>query len=67
MTETNSPSGLPASLVHTPQEAATLLHIGKNTLHALLRSGRLRSVRVGRKYLIPSSAIQEFLEGRSTT
>lgn len=43
-------------------EAAKLLGLGRNTTYTLLRSGRLRSVRVGRRLVIPRSEIDAFLE-----
>jgi len=50
-------------LVYNPKELEPLLQLSKNTINALLRSGRLRSVRVGRRYLIPREAVQQFLAG----
>jgi excisionase family DNA binding protein len=44
-----------------PAEAAKLLGVCRDTVYVLLRSGRLRSIRVGRARLIPLSAIDEFL------
>lgn len=46
-----------------PKEASALLGIGERSVYALIRSGQLRSIRVGRKILIPLSAIEEFLAG----
>ena len=46
-----------------PKEASALLGIGERSVYALVRSGQLRSIRVGRKILIPLSAIEEFLSG----
>lgn len=43
-------------------EAAELLGLGRNTTYDLVRSGRLRSVRVGRRLVIPRSEIDAFLE-----
>lgn len=50
-------------LVYSPKELEPLLQLSKNTINALLRCGRLRSVRVGRRYLIPREAVQHFLQG----
>ncbi|HEX5997435.1 MAG TPA: helix-turn-helix domain-containing protein [Jiangellales bacterium] len=44
-----------------PGEAAAMLSVSRDTVYVLLRSGRLRSVKVGRARLIPVSAIEEFL------
>ena len=48
-------------LVLTPKEVEPLLGLSKNSVNALLRSGRLRAVRYGRRWLIPHAAINEFL------
>lgn len=53
-------------LVLTADEASKLLRIGKNHIYELVRCGRLRSIRVGRKILIPHSAIGEFLESSAS-
>ncbi|WP_407569637.1 helix-turn-helix domain-containing protein [Deinococcus altitudinis] len=50
-------------LTHKPDEVAPLLGLGRNSVYALIRSGALRSIRVGRKILIPASAITDFLNG----
>ena len=39
-----------------------ILGIGRNIAYALVRSGRLRSIRVGRQVRIPKNALIEFLE-----
>ena len=46
------------------EELMPILGIGRNTAYALVRSGRLRSIRVGRQVRIPKNALIEFLEGR---
>lgn len=50
-------------LVMTPAEAAQALGIGKNSIYALLRSGALKSLRVGRLIKITRSALEEYLQG----
>lgn len=42
-------------------EAAKLLRIGINRCYELVRCGRLRSIRNGKRILIPKVAIFEFL------
>lgn len=44
------------------EELMPLLDIGRNTAYELVRSGRLRSIRVGRQVRIPKNALIEFLE-----
>ena len=50
-------------LVFTPKEIEPLLGLSKNSVNALLNSGRLRAVRYGRRWLIPREAVGEFLSG----
>jgi excisionase family DNA binding protein len=44
-----------------PAEAAVLLGVCRDTVYVLMRSGRLRSVKLGRARLIPVAAIEELL------
>ena len=43
------------------EEAARLLNIGRSTAYELIRSGRLRSVKIGRRRLIPREALESLL------
>ena len=38
-----------------------LLGVSHNTAYQLVRSGQIRSIKVGRTYKIPKSALEEFL------
>ena len=38
-----------------------ILGVGRNKAYELVRSGQIRSIKVGRRYLIPRNAIAEFL------
>jgi excisionase family DNA binding protein len=42
-------------------DAARQLGVGRGTCYALVRSGDLRSVRVGRRILVPNDAVEDFL------
>ena len=44
------------------EELMPILGIERNTAYELVRSGRLRSIRVGRQVRIPKNALIEFLE-----
>ena len=46
------------------EELMPILGIGRNIAYELVRSGRPRSIRVGRQVRIPKNALIEFLEGR---
>lgn len=48
-------------LVLTVPEAAKKLRIGIGRCYELARCGRLRSIKVGKRILVPQAAIFEFL------
>ena len=50
---------LPLTL--TVAEAGEALRIGRSSTYALVRCGRLRSIRVGKMIRVPRDAIVEFL------
>lgn len=43
-------------------EAGKVLRVGRSTAYELVRSGRLRSVRVGKQIRVPKQALAEFWE-----
>ena len=51
--------------VYTPDEARAILRIGRSRAYELLRSGELKSVKNGRRYLIPKQCIVEYLRGKA--
>ncbi|CAM3975380.1 helix-turn-helix domain-containing protein [Deinococcus marmoris] len=53
----------PQRLTRKPEEAAPMLGVGRCGVYELIRTGKLRSIRVGRKILVPLSAIDDFLSG----
>lgn len=57
-------SDLPIAL--TVPEVSCLLRVGRNRGYELIRSGAIRSIRVGRKIRVPRQAVLDFLsEARS--
>jgi excisionase family DNA binding protein len=48
--------------VFTTEQVCQVLNLGMNSVLGLLKTKKLRSKRVGRKYLITTSAILEFLK-----
>lgn len=52
-------SDLPMTLL--VEDLMPLLGIGRNTAYELIRSGQIRSVRIGRQIRIPRDALLEFL------
>jgi excisionase family DNA binding protein len=49
------------SLLVTVEEAATLLRIGRTTTYELVMSGRLQSVKVGRRRLVVRDGVQRYV------
>lgn len=45
-------------LAYGPDDAATVTGLGRTTIYEMLASGELRSVKVGRRRLIPASALR---------
>ena len=48
-------------LAVSPAEAARMLGVGRTYLYELIQTGELRSVRLGKRRLIPVEAIRECL------
>ena len=61
-TEYNSIDELP--LVLRVEDLMPILDIGRNTAYELVRSGKIRSIKVGRQIRVPRDAVVEFLQGR---
>ena len=49
--------------VVTVSELAKMLSIGRNTAYELLKGNQIRHVKVGRKYIVPKSAVIDFATG----
>ena len=50
-------------LVLRVEDLMSALDIGRNAAYELVRSGQIRSVRVGRQIRVPKDAIREYLSG----
>jgi excisionase family DNA binding protein len=48
-------------------EAAEALRLSRSLLYELIRSGQLRSVKAGRRRLVPVTALQEYVESLGGT
>lgn len=59
METTYTPEHQPAVL--RVKDLAALLSVSHNTAYALVRSGQIRSIRIGRTYRIPRDAVDEYL------
>lgn len=43
-------------------DVANMLHISKVTVYKLLKSSKIRTIKVGKRYIIPKRCVSEFLE-----
>ena len=48
-------------IVLTVSQVARALNLGRDTTYDLVRSGHIRSVRVGPQYRVPKAALMEYL------
>ena len=55
------PSPEVTPLAVSPRQAARYLHVGHDSIYQLIGSGRLRSLKLGRRRLIPMAELQRFL------
>lgn len=53
--------------LHPVEGVMGRLCLGRSTVFALMASGELRSVKVGRRRLVPESAIVEFIDRLEST
>ena len=60
-TDRTAQSVVPPILL-TPEQAAAALGVGRTSVYALLRDGRIRSVRLGRSRRIPYACLLEYVE-----
>ena len=51
----------PAKLLLKVEDVSEMLNLGRSKLYTYILSGELRSVKVGRRRLIPSDAVHEFV------
>ena len=59
-TDHRSFNDLPLTL--TVEEAGKVLRVGRNTAYELVRSGQLRSIKIGRQLRIPKGELVRFLK-----
>ena len=43
------------------EEVMDMLHLGRVTVYELLKSGKIKALKVGRKYIIPKKSVIEFI------
>lgn len=50
------------NLLYSPEEAASVLSLGRSTMFELLSSGEIASVKIGRARRIPRVALEAYVE-----
>ncbi|MFE2142829.1 excisionase family DNA-binding protein [Streptomyces sp. NPDC059456] len=53
---------VPERRLHSVEEAAELLSVGRSTAYEEIRLGRLRTVRSGRRRLVSTEYVDEYVE-----
>lgn len=43
------------------EEVMDMLRLGRVTVYGLLKSGKIKALKVGRKYIIPKKSVIEFI------
>lgn len=52
---------MPNSEFMTPEEAAEVLAISKETVRRMVRSGNLKGIQIGRQYRVLRAAVEEIV------
>jgi excisionase family DNA binding protein len=60
--DSNMTTEVIARRTFTIEEAGQMLGLGRNTAYALAKSGRLPTIRLGRRLLVPKAALDRLLE-----
>jgi excisionase family DNA binding protein len=51
----------PALRAYTVEQVAEILHVGRDKVYSLLRTGQLRSIKIGKSRRITAAHIAEFV------
>lgn len=51
--------------VITTEDLQNILNIGRNTAYILLKSGEIKTLKVGRRYIIPKNSVINFINKAS--
>lgn len=62
LVESSAPQEVTRKVLYRVTEAMTLLSMSRSVIYEQIRSGRLRTVTVGRSRRVPAKAISEFVQ-----
>lgn len=48
--------------LYTVAEVAAMMRVSKMTVYRMVRAGTIRSIRFGRSYRVPQSAVRDYLD-----
>lgn len=48
----------------TREEVMDFLKIGRSTFYKLVREGRIKCFREGKRYKVPAQSLEEYIEGK---
>jgi len=52
----------PAPLAYSVEEAAAMLGVGRTCIFFLIKEGQIKSVKIGRRRVVPATELASFLE-----
>ena len=47
--------------VVTVEDLQNMLHIGRNTAYGILKDGAIKTIKIGKKYIIPKQSVIEYI------
>ncbi len=53
-------------LLHPTTEGAALIGVGRSTLYELIRTGEIKTVKIGRRTLVPHEELERYVRALTT-
>lgn len=48
--------------VVTPEDVQNMLHMGRNSVYKLLKEEKIKTLKIGKKYIIPKKSVIRFID-----
>lgn len=48
--------------VVTPEDVQHMLHMGRNSVYKLLKEEKIKTIKIGKKYIIPKKSVIRFID-----